>query len=99
MQRLPTRLSRLVLSGSTARTAQRENSVAVVLLRHSSDLSRAKHMRSQPSPTTSTEPPSRVPKDLESAQVDTIIREAAKATATATQAEDDTGSRSEKEEI
>ncbi|KAG9096868.1 hypothetical protein FS749_007555 [Ceratobasidium sp. UAMH 11750] len=97
MQRLATRL---VLSGSTTRTAQREGTVAVLfLLRRSSDLSRARHMRSQPSPTTSTEPPSRIPKTSESTPVDTIAREATKATATATQAENDTGSQSEKEEI
>ncbi|KAG8689111.1 hypothetical protein FRC08_011118 [Ceratobasidium sp. 394] len=55
-------------------------------------------MRSQPSPTTSTEPPSRIPKTLESTPVDTIAREATKATATATQTEG-AGSQSEKEEI
>lgn len=65
-----------------------EKSAALFLfLRHSSgsksDLSRARLMRSPPSPTTSTEPPSRIPKEINAAQADTIIEDAAKATVAA----------------
>ncbi|KAG9119758.1 hypothetical protein FRC07_005058 [Ceratobasidium sp. 392] len=54
-------------------------------------------MRSQPSPTTSTEPPSRIPKNLDSTPVSAIVEDATKEAVAATQAEED--SRSGKEEI
>ncbi|KAG8780483.1 hypothetical protein FRC12_022976 [Ceratobasidium sp. 428] len=98
MQRLPTRLSKLVLSRVTVRTTTNSSVAVLFLLRRSSDLSRGRHMRSQPSPTTSTEPPSRIPKTLDTASVNTIVDDAAKEAVAATQAEQ-AGSESQKEEV
>ncbi|KAG8690358.1 hypothetical protein FRC11_012154 [Ceratobasidium sp. 423] len=56
------------------------------ILRHSSEsksgLSRARLMKSQPSPTTSTEPATRVPKPINAAQPDVVLDEATRATLT-----------------
>lgn len=108
MQRLVAsslRLSRLPLAANNVGTTLRNEKSAVVLLllRHSSDsksdLSRARLMKSPPSPTMSTEPPSRIPKEINAVQADTIVEEATKAAVTETQAESGSSSGTGKEEI
>ncbi|QRV84124.1 hypothetical protein RhiJN_12140 [Ceratobasidium sp. AG-Ba] len=98
MQRLATaRLSGLGLSKYAARTT---NSLAVVVLvRRASDLSRARHMRSPPTPTTSTEPPSRIPKTSDGTHLNSAADNAARETIAAAQPSDEPGSQTGKEEI
>lgn len=56
-------------------------------------------MRSLPTPTTSTEPPSRIPKDINAVQANTIIEEATKTAVTEAEAESGSSSGTAKEEI
>jgi hypothetical protein len=100
MQRLPLRLSRLRIARlPLARTTADHETSILLLLRHSSDLSRARHMRSPPSPSTSTEPPSRIPKDFDTTQPNIVVEEATTANVTATETEGGPGSQSGKEEV
>jgi hypothetical protein len=56
-------------------------------------------MKSHPSPTTSTEPPTRIPKEINAAQADVIVNEATKTTITGTGVQADSNSQSDGEEI
>ncbi|CAE6458325.1 unnamed protein product [Rhizoctonia solani] len=83
-------MQRLLISSPLrlVRPNEKINSMLIfqTILRHSSEsksgLSRARLMKSPPSPTTSTEPATRIPKPINAAQPDVVLDEATRTTLT-----------------
>lgn len=100
MQRLATSSLRLPLSRPNFRP-ENPKLILLTILRHSSEsksgLSRSRLMKSQPSPTTSTEAPTRIPKATNAAQADVFVGEATKTTLAATQVQHGSPSQSSEE--